>query len=115
MISPRTSTPEGRGLRLAVAFVEGVVIKVKTLPYNSRPRCYFRAGPRRNMAGGMGRISTLDIYSENSCGIASVADRGQQLEGITPGTAVVEGIPTAKLRRDRRVLRVDSGNIFYVR
>ena len=30
------------GLRLALALVEGVVIKIKTLPYNSRPRRYFR-------------------------------------------------------------------------
>jgi hypothetical protein len=28
----------GRGLGLALAIVEGVVIKIKTLPYNSRPR-----------------------------------------------------------------------------
>jgi hypothetical protein len=33
----------GRGLLLALALVEGVVIKIKTLPYNSRSRCYFRA------------------------------------------------------------------------
>jgi hypothetical protein len=32
VISPKTSTPEGRGLRLSLAMVEGVVIKIETLP-----------------------------------------------------------------------------------
>jgi hypothetical protein len=32
--------------------------------------------------------STFNIYPENSCSIASVADRGQQLEVITHGTPV---------------------------
>ena len=33
-------------------------------------------------------LKTFNIYSENSCSIASVAERGQQLEVITDGGPV---------------------------
>jgi hypothetical protein len=32
--------------------VEGVVIKLKTLPYNSRPRCYFRGSDKEEICRG---------------------------------------------------------------
>jgi hypothetical protein len=40
-------------------------------------------------------VSTFNIYSENSCSIASVADRGRQLEVITHGTPVEVTKPLA--------------------
>jgi hypothetical protein len=43
----------------------------------------------------MGSHLTFNIYAENSCSIASVADRGQQLEVITHGTPVEDGKPFA--------------------
>jgi len=45
--------------------------------------------------GNWCRIQTFDIYAENSCIIASVADRGQQLEVITHGTPVEVTEPLA--------------------
>jgi hypothetical protein len=42
-----------------------------------------------------GRIQAFNIYSENSCSIASVADRGRQLEVITYDTPVEVTKPLA--------------------
>jgi hypothetical protein len=49
VISPKTSTPEGRGPRLALAMVEGAVIKVGNTT-TIRGRRYFRARRRRATA-----------------------------------------------------------------
>src|SRR5439155_26425653 len=113
-LSPKTSTPEGRGLRLAVALVEGVVIKVKTLPYNSRPRCYFRAGQRRNIAGGMGRISTPKDFASRpfDLGLAarSTVESLKRYIGKHFGSAQLwrDRPRRVLLLANRRVLRVDS-------
>jgi hypothetical protein len=61
VISPKTSTPEGRGLRLVLAMVEGVVIKIETLPQ-------FVA------AGTFARVAAAPL---RCCIVAVVADRGR--------------------------------------
>ncbi len=50
----------------------------------------------------MGSHLNIHIYSENSCGTASVADRGQQLEVITHGTPVEVTNPLALAAQMRR-------------
>ena len=63
------------GLRLALALVEGVVIKIKTLPYNSRPRCYFRArGTRRKMAGVELITATIAIIITTTIELTSLSE-----------------------------------------
>src|SRR5436190_20236797 len=78
VISPRTSTPEGRGLRLALPLVGGVVIKIKTLPYNSRPRCYFRASSAKLERCNENQTQSPYRRSYNGCCI-----------GVRDGTLVV--------------------------
>jgi hypothetical protein len=75
--------PEGRGLRLALALVEGVFIKIKTLPYNSLRRCYFRGSdkeePVKRYIGKHSSFAQTFARTEKVCrkflGVESAARR----------------------------------------